>query len=167
MQNYKVLPLRYHRATLHAPAFLQTLWPYRFPLEGWPSYCGAGDGFNDWIIPEKICGVIVSPACFIHDIEWTICEPSKAAAMEANWRFYQNLRNIVLANRNSSKYSKKKVEWNCLKYFWGVNVGMLKCFHPTPGQYIDDKGWPLNHPHVQNRLQRLANATLNDPKFYQ
>lgn len=53
--------ITYGGAQIEIPEFLKDYWPLDQPLEEWPSFCGAGEGLGDKIVPEHICGVCVSP----------------------------------------------------------------------------------------------------------
>jgi len=66
--------MRYSIKTVHLEG-VPLLAPMDFEpaaesFAGYPSYCGAGDGWGDRLIPETLLGLSVSPACHIHDKTW-------------------------------------------------------------------------------------------------
>ncbi len=155
----------YHDAKLEVCSCLVDLWPSRLPLDKWPSFCGAGSGIGDWIIPENIAGVCCSCVCFDHDVSWAIADNTVKGAMDSNWRMYNNLRNLTLANYDQAKHSKSYVEFKCILYLFGVCIGLKRNFKPDSalGPVTDD---PLQHPTVKDRLHKLAMETLDDRQFY-
>lgn len=67
--------------------------PLQFPydtFEEFTSFCGAGSGIGDIIVPESIFGIKVSPVCYIHDIMWQMAEPS--------WRDFHHSNSVMLHN---------------------------------------------------------------------
>jgi len=71
--------------------------PLLINIDDYESYCGAGKGFGDTIIPDKIWGAKVSPACWAHDFEWAQCPATWDAYHAANSRFLHNLQALVVA----------------------------------------------------------------------
>lgn len=112
---------------------LAAVFPFHIPPEAWPSYCGAGSGIGDRIVPEKIKMVVVSCLCADHDVRWSTCENSWFAAIQENFVFYKNLRNFVLALRDPEKYSKSSVEAACFRWFLAVCWGARHHFNPLGG----------------------------------
>ena len=157
-----MVTITYQKAKIQIPDFLADLWPVDLPLDSWPTYCGAGEGIGDLLVPERICGVDNSCGCFVHDIQWALADDSFFAAMVANWNLYCNLRAITLANYDHSKYSKGRVERGCLKYFLGTIIGTVKSFTPD-GSYED----PFASPTVKARFKKLATVHDVDPQLYQ
>jgi len=43
--------ISYWGADLTIPDFLEPLWPHDLPPEAWPTFCGAGQGWGDAIVP--------------------------------------------------------------------------------------------------------------------
>lgn len=60
-------------------------------LDDYPSFCGAGSGIGDKIVPEKIGGMPCSHICHIHDEWWTACPPEWIAFLRGNMAFGYNL----------------------------------------------------------------------------
>jgi len=61
------------------------------PLDEYPSFCGAGSGIGDKIVPEKIGGMTCSHICHIHDEWWSSCDPKWIAFLRGNMAFGYNL----------------------------------------------------------------------------
>ena len=57
----------------------------------YPSFCGAGEGIGDKVVPEIIGGMRCSHICHIHDESWLKCEPTKAGFIKGNMMFGYNL----------------------------------------------------------------------------
>lgn len=156
------ITIEYGGTFLDLPDFLVNIWPFDLPLDGWPTFCGAGEGFGDWIVPDEIYDVPIRHICFLHDIAWAITEPNFGAAMQANWDMYQRVRRTVLANYDDKRYSEKRVEVRCLAYLLGTIVGVRRNFKPD-GTYQD----PFASPTVRARLRKLATVHDINPELYE
>lgn len=150
-----------HGAMLEVCAFLRPLWPFDLPLDKWPTFCGAGDGIGDIIVPDSLHGCHIAPACFQHDIEFSVCPNTRAAFLAANWRFYRNLRALCVVQ--TSGIRRIRVEIDCLIYYAAVSTAGRKFFKASAIEKtvcVD----PLKHPVVFSKLHRLAKvACLNLP----
>lgn len=95
----------------------------RFPhptFEGFPSCCGAGQGWPEKIVPEQIGKTPVGPACYIHDVDWAY-EPKTWAAFHAlNSRFLHNL--MVIVNADQSGLRKIISYYRCMTYYNAVDT---------------------------------------------
>ena len=69
-------------------------------IDDYPSYCGAGSGIGDLIIPETLLRLRISPACHIHDISWELAGPTEEELLEANRTFLTNILAIVEPRSN-------------------------------------------------------------------
>lgn len=72
--------------------------PLEFPWDKWekfPTYCGAGRGIGDLVVPDVIFGLKVSPVCFIHDVDFALGPPTWEGFHAANYRFLNNLNNAI------------------------------------------------------------------------
>lgn len=69
-------------------------------IADYPSFCGAGEGLGDVIIPETIWGLSVSVACEIHDISWEVAEATEADRRAADEAFLINMLSIIKARSN-------------------------------------------------------------------
>jgi len=150
--------IRYLGATLVVPSFLVPLWPYQMPIEKWPTFCGAGDGFGDKIVPDHICGVNMAPACFTHDIEWAVTPNTLKAFMLANWHFLRNCLALIAAS-DLGWLNKQRARARCLGYFAAVSTVGAWCFKADAEDLIVVKDL-YTHPVVKAKLHRLAMADL-------
>jgi hypothetical protein len=138
-------------ATLDIHPLLANAWPKDLPSYEWPTFCGAGSGIGDKIVPETICDVSVSCCCADHDIRWSIADDTWSAAIAANWIFYQNLSAFVWANCDREKYFRAKVESICFWWFLAVCWGARHFFSPVGG---GDKG----NAEVTHILEKISAA---------
>lgn len=147
----------YRGALLIIPEWLVPLWPYDLPLNRWPSYCGAGDGAGDWIVPESIRGVRVSPACFIHDVDWATSPDTISEFLAANFLFFLNCRSLINACSSISWFAKKHAIIRAATLWLGgvTTIGAL-CFDPLGESFVN----PLDNPVVKEKLHRLAMARI-------
>jgi hypothetical protein len=67
------------------------------------SYCGAGSGIGDLLVPEKVFGVRVTPACFVHDKMFEMGMPSLGDFKVCNAVFITNLTSLIAGQSHSSK----------------------------------------------------------------
>jgi len=155
----KYTTITYHGAKLTVPEWLASpkLWPYDLPLYRFPSFCGAGEGFGDRIVPEDIFGVCISPACFIHDVDWACSPDTIREFLAANFRFARNARSLILAS--SLPWWKKEIAVSRAYTFWlgaVTTIGAL-CFNPLGESFAN----PLDNPDVQTKLRKLATARID------
>ncbi len=142
----EIIDFRYRGVDLRIPAFLKACWPVERPLAAWPTFGGAGR-VGDYLVPDRVCGVCLSCVFFVHDVDWALAT-SRFEAIAANWRLYNNMRNVLL---HHSRSSKKRIEWRSFEYFMGVNFGVL--IHFKASRY---KGPPENHPEVKRLVRRMS-----------
>ena len=139
----------YAGAHVEVSAFLVPLLPHDLPLKDWPTYCGAGKGFGDWLVPDLIPGAYIQFPCFQHDIDWALADGSKDDYWKANARFLRNLRTMVRA-QIADEDSLEKGLYDCEWYYMGVSSPIgWSCYHPS-GQ-----DWRTN-PVVKEKLHRLS-----------
>lgn len=148
------IKIEYAGAEIEIPKFLLRYWPHNLPLAKWPSFCGAGQGLGDTIVPDELCGVRIAAACFIHDIDWAISDSTDTWFLKSNARFFFNLRSLLIANSRKSRW---RIEWQSLMYLLGVTVFGHKCFERggEPGVLVSN---PEDNPVVQDRILRLNSA---------
>ncbi len=82
----------------------QTLAGFTFiprDITVYPSFCGAGDGIGDKIVPEYIGGMRCSHICHIHDDWWERCEATKLAFIRSNIAFGYNLITYLSTGRGT------------------------------------------------------------------
>lgn len=80
--------LEFHGVDYHVPD------PFEFlvkELVDYPSFCGAGSGIGDRIVPEKIGGMPCSHICHVHDEWWEYCDSTWIAFIRGNMAFGYNL----------------------------------------------------------------------------
>lgn len=144
------------RAQLTAPAWLEKLWPGDMAPDDWPTFCGSGDGFGDAIVPDKIRGVRISPACFLHDVGWATSKDTIGAFLAENWYLARNIRALILASDLPWWQRELAVVRAWAIYF--VAVSTFGSFFFDPGSCDDES--PLDNAIVRARLHRLANARI-------
>ena len=149
----------YAGATLTIPEWLKPLWPYNLPLSKWPTFCGAGDGFGDKVVPDIIRGVCISPACFIHDVDWATTPDTIRQFLAANFRFAKNCRALIMASALSWWKKELAVVRAYGLYFMAVSTIGALCFDPIGAPFGD----PLENEVVKARLKRLAKAYIGLP----
>lgn len=64
-------------------------------LQDFPDCCGAGEGFGEKVIPDKILGLNISAACDIHDDCFGCGEPTWADFHQSNSVFFRNIYKII------------------------------------------------------------------------
>ena len=86
-------------------------FPFTYTYKKFPdNYCGAGKGIGEKLVPDYIMGFTkflkwfgldislkISPACYIHDNDYEMCEPTWEAFYDANDRLGDNIERIIEA----------------------------------------------------------------------
>lgn len=147
--------INYLGAQLEMPDWLADMWPHDLPLNKWPSYCGAGRGIGDWLVPEYLYDANVSPECFIHDIDWIVAPDTYWGFQSCNNRFLRNLNSSCKAQLSGRQYLLSKI--GCLRYWFFVSTVGLRHFNPS---YVLDT-YPADNTEIREKLHRLAMARLN------
>lgn len=87
------------------------------------NYCGPGYGLSEALIPDSILwptsflpgflnvSIKLSPACFIHDLDWQFADATWEAFHESNCRLYANIKAIIEA-----KAKNRLVRWHAKKF---------------------------------------------------
>ena len=147
--------IRYANAYLEISAFLvdNDLWPFDMPIDSWPTYCGAGEGLGDYIVPDHILGVCIAPACFQHDIEYAVNNRNWLAFVAANRRLRGNI--IQLTDAHLSGVEKYEAWVIAEDYFAAVMAFGWPNF--TPDATLDT--WQQSKI-VKEKLHRLAMHNL-------
>jgi hypothetical protein len=154
--------ITYHGADLSVPEFLVSLWPHDLPLKKFPSFCGAGDGIRDIIVPEKVRGAILSPACFIHDIDWALA-PSRSVYhfIMSNVHFLFNNRALVEAQLRKGTAQRTIALHLCNLYAFAVTSPIgWRNYRPE-----GTSDWMENLV-LKSKLKRLAEASLGISEAY-
>ena len=148
----------YFGAKLIVPEFLIPLFPVDLPADRWPTFCGAGEGMGDALVPDSPWGIHFNPACLTHDIDWAITPDTIGEFVRANWHFLRNCLALVwAAEKNMGR--KGLALLACFRYFSGVSTFGLYCFLTSETIPFND-GDPFRHPVVRSRLKRLARADM-------
>ena len=146
--------------TLMVPTFIKDndLWPYQLPLQSWPSFCGAGEGLGDYIVPDHICGINISPACFIHDCEYAVNDHNWMAFYSANDRLRKNIKSIV----DTKLHGHDRIAGHAIADEYYLAVMMFGWPNFTPDATI--KNW-FESKIMKSKLHRLAMADLNNKEL--
>jgi len=156
----KFAKLPYWGATLTVPEFLVPLWPHDLPPEAWPTFCGAGQGWGDAIVPDKVGKVYLNPAGLCHDVEWSCSAKNLSAFLGANGRFFLNCVALILASDLDLWPKIKTMTAVSGVYLTAVStMGILFFSWFTKNRQEDVD--PLQNPTVKDRLRRLATARNN------
>lgn len=96
---------------LAAPENVAARFPKQYTYETFPiNYCGAGNGFQEKIIPDYVfgfsryagflgldCSIKISPACKIHDDDYDLALPYWDDFRACNDRLQHNIEQIIEA----------------------------------------------------------------------
>lgn len=147
----KTAHINYLDVMLEVPEFLTELWPYEMALNEWPTFCGPDEGLGDLLVPDVVCGVVISPACFIHDIDWAICRKTYLDFQLSNSRLLHNM-NELISKHVQNRHDYEKAIRISFAYWEAVSspIGWAN-FSPCGTD-------PWSNPTVKKRLQRLAKA---------
>ena len=94
----KTVKIQYAGATIEICAFLADTWPHKMNPDQWPTFCGAGGGIGDKLVPDEICAVSVRHVCFDHDMGFAVGPDTREAFHSHNKRFYRNLLSVIVAS---------------------------------------------------------------------
>lgn len=159
-EEMNFVKISYWGADLTIPDFLESLWPHDLPPEEWPTFCGAGQGLGDKIVPDHIGTVSLSPAGFCHDVEWACSAKTLSTFVGANGRFFLNCVSLIMAaDMNVWPKIKTLIPVSGIYLSAVSTMGLL--FFSWFSKNRKEDADPLNNPVVQDRLRRLANARNN------
>jgi len=82
-------------------------------INEYPSFCGAGDGIGDKIVPERIGGMRCSHICHGHDDWWERCSPTWKAFAASNASFLYNLLIYLVGGPGGVWIRIKRVSIGC------------------------------------------------------
>ncbi|HAR38590.1 MAG TPA: hypothetical protein DCS09_08505 [Porphyromonadaceae bacterium] len=156
----KHVKINCHGAMLIIPEWLRPLWPYQLPFNKWPSFCGAGDGIGDWLVPEKVHGVCISPACFIHDVDWALSPYSIREFLAANWRLFCNAKALIMIS--DLPWAKKQMAISRVAGLYLVAVSTIGTLYFEG--ILDGDEWDgieISNPTVADRMRKLSRAALD------
>lgn len=95
-------------------------WWDKIPIaERMKGRCGAGDGLGEKIVPDSILGLNITPACAVHDKDWSPeWNPNILAALQlseaeknhklleifhnSNWWLHENI--LIIINNESANW---------------------------------------------------------------
>ena len=95
-----------------------------FPFEtvqDFEAYCGAGEGVLNDLVPEKVLGVTISPACWNHDEMWARAEPSWADFHYSNSVFMTNINALIQLQSKNWFLKHLRMYW-AVTYYNAVDV---------------------------------------------
>lgn len=96
-------------------------------FDDFDTYCGAGKGIGDLIVPDDIYGIVISPACYIHDKMWLLSPPTTFAFNFSNHVFHKNIISIIDHFQPSfdeeDKYRTDRYK-RAATYYMGVQSGV-------------------------------------------
>lgn len=141
--------INYLNATLEVPDWLEPLLPFDLPIDSWPSFCGAGCGIGDWLVPDTLYGACISPACLVHDIDFACNHRTRASFQSANNRFARNIEALVSAQLTGAK--RYFAMAGAVRYWFFVSAFGWKHFTPESTN-------PWSNKTVREKLNRLAKA---------
>jgi len=122
---------------IHIPSFDYGYWRPKYS----GSYCGAGQGFGDKIVPETAWGLYLTLACYVHDYMWDASTYSRHDFEQSNIVFFQNNVTII------TKVSRSEV----LKH-----IRLYRAV--TMYDAVDSLGWP-----IFKKLKEEQNVSRNSP----
>ena len=69
--------------------------PYK-TIDEFGTYCGAGHGVGDWLVPDVFRGhVRISVCCFLHDVSWMLAERTMENFIGTNKMFRDNMLSVI------------------------------------------------------------------------
>lgn len=137
----------YGGAKLDIHPVLAKVWPYEKWPTKWPTFCGAGNGLGDRMIPDNPRGIDCSCLCADHDLRWTLAN-NKKEAREANKILQNNLYAFIVKQREKFQYymtptgiyfDNMKTKIRCYQWYLGVQFGSVSCFEAIDDEYAKRK----------------------------
>ena len=104
-------------------------------------------------MPDNIFGVNISPACFQHDIEYSVNDRNWLAFMAANWRLRQNI--IALTDAHLTCAEREAAHVIADDYYVAVMAFGWHNFKPD----ATEENWRQSEI-VKSKLHRLATHNL-------
>lgn len=102
------------------PTQLKDTWP-DILLKDFKSYCGAGSGIGDLIVPERIFGLKVSHVCYIHDTMFDLSEATWGDFHYSNSIFLHNLIETIMTKSSTPQSRRLRLE-HALNYYTAVDT---------------------------------------------
>jgi len=137
----KIVPFMFDKILLLAPEKIAEQFPKSYTYDSFPdSYCGAGNGLGEKLVPDYIFGFLrplryfgldysikVSPACYIHDKEWWDAEPTAFDFDSSNNRLHTNMESIIEAKARNA-FMKARALYRPVTYLNAVNIHGKRIF---------------------------------------
>ena len=101
-------------------------WPAGSVLE-FPFCCGPEKWNTKFYIFDKLFGVRISPACFVHDVMWEICDATWGDFHYSNSVFLHNVLNIVNM-RSEVGFLRFLRRHKAFAYYDAIDIGGAKHF---------------------------------------
>lgn len=95
-------------------------FPYN-KFKNFTSYCGAGKGVGDFVVPETVLQLKVSLACYIHDRMWELANPTWLEFHASNSVFRSNIDSIIQF-RSQNTVMEHLRYYRSVTYFNAVNT---------------------------------------------
>jgi len=110
------------------------------------NYCGAGKGLGEKLVPDYIFGpsryldfmgfnfsIKITPACFIHDEDWSDADPTWTDFYASNFRLSSNIASII-QSKAANGFIKARALYRPVTYqnavdiagkgvFWSIKAG--------------------------------------------
>lgn len=86
----------------------------------YPSYCGAGKGLQEKLIPETFYGLRISAACHTHDDFWINSDKGDLDFLMSNALFLLN--SLMIISNKGSIWLVFLRSYRAIKYFFAVNT---------------------------------------------
>ena len=136
-QQYILIGKNGKSITLIAPKYID--FPSRSVIQ-FSSFCGAGKGFGDTIVPESIWGLPISPACYIHDKMWAEADATWEAFHAANSIFLRNLIALIDV-QSSNRFSAAFRRYRAVTYYNAVDTFGSKIFWKLKERQKNEKSY--------------------------
>ena len=136
---------------LFMPEFLDENFP-TVPIDEFPSFCGAGDGIGDRVVPDSVLVLSIAIACWIHDGMFSLLSPKKDNWYIANGILILNIFMLIIAK--GSKWLVIPRGMVAVPYFWAVMTGVgWRIF--TNRTWVDDFD-PYTDAELINKFNRVG-----------
>lgn len=115
-------------------------WPADSTLE-FPPCCGPEKWNTRFYIFDKLFGLCISPACWVHDTMWDLAEPTWGDYHYSNSVFLHNILNIINV-RSEMSVLRFLRRHKAFAYYDAIDIGGAKYFwqlKQEQGYTIDKK----------------------------
>lgn len=113
-------------------------WPANSIIE-FPSCCGPEKWNSRFYVFDKLFGLCISPACWVHDRMWEICDATWGDYHYSNSVFLHNVLTII---NTRSEFSLLRFlrRHKAFAYYDAIDIGGAKYFW----QYKQDQGFDIS-----------------------